>query len=458
MSLGDKRILIIDDNETMLMGMSESLNRQGYRVTACTDAEEAMEKFKAAPFPLVISDLRMAPLDGMAVLNVVKQWRPQSEVLMISAYGNVEKAVEAMKLGAVDFMTKPFSNEELRLRVDRIFERIDKNRQLHHLEDENRYLTEELASRYPEMIGRSPVMQKIHDMIRRVASEDSAVLIEGESGTGKELVARALHQSGKRADKPFIRVNCGALNDNLLESELFGHEKGAFTGAIRQRKGRFELADGGTLFLDEISEVSQRLQVKLLRAVQQKEFERVGGEKTLKVNIRIVTASNRKLLKAVQAGEFREDLYYRLNIIPISLPPLRERVEDIPLLATFFLQKLNRQMKKNLRFSEEALKSLSRYSWPGNIRELENMVERLVVISSETLISAATIEAYLGGEQARGMAVLDRLPLDEALELYEKRRVKEALEHCGYNRSKTARMLGIKTGALYYKLEKHGLL
>ncbi|HED10370.1 MAG TPA: sigma-54-dependent Fis family transcriptional regulator [Caldithrix abyssi] len=458
MSNRDRQVLIIDDNETMLMAMSESLEREGYRVTAHTDAQQALEQFKAGPFPLVITDLRMAPLDGLAVLNAVKAQQPLCEVLLISAYGNVEKAVEAMRLGAADFLTKPFSNEELRVRVDRLFEKIEKNRQLSHLEDENRYLTEELESRYAEMIGRSPAMKRIYDLIRRVASDDSAVLIEGESGTGKELVARAIHQSGKRADKPFIRVNCGALNDNLLESELFGHEKGAFTGAIRQRKGRFELADGGTLFLDEVSEISPHLQVKLLRAVQQKEFERVGGEETLRVDIRIVAASNRKLLQEVHAGTFREDLYYRLNIIPVTLPPLRERAEDIPLLAEYFLQRLNRQKKKNYGFSDEALKRMMHYAWPGNIRELENMVERLVVISPEAVITAETIDAFLGGQPARGLAALDRLPLDEALAVYEKRRLEEALEQCGHNRSQTARTLGIKTSALYYKLEKYGLL
>ncbi len=458
MSNRDRQVLIIDDNETMLMAMSESLEREGYRVAAHTDAQQALEQFKAGPFPLVITDLRMAPLDGLAVLNAVKAQQPLCEVLLISAYGNVEKAVEAMRLGAADFLTKPFSNEELRVRVDRLFEKIEKNRQLSHLEDENRYLTEELESRYAEMIGRSPAMKRIYDLIRRVASDDSAVLIEGESGTGKELVARAIHQSGKRADKPFIRVNCGALNDNLLESELFGHEKGAFTGAIRQRKGRFELADGGTLFLDEVSEISPHLQVKLLRAVQQKEFERVGGEETLRVDIRIVAASNRKLLQEVHAGTFREDLYYRLNIIPVTLPPLRERAEDIPLLAEYFLQRLNRQKKKNYGFSDEALKRMMHYAWPGNIRELENMVERLVVISPEAVITAETIDAFLGGQPARGLAALDRLPLDEALAVYEKRRLEEALEQCGHNRSQTARTLGIKTSALYYKLEKYGLL
>ena len=458
MSNRDRQVLIIDDNETMLMAMSESLEREGYRVAAHTDAQQALEQFKAGPFPLVITDLRMAPLDGLAVLNAVKAQQPLCEVLLISAYGNVEKAVEAMRLGAADFLTKPFSNEELRVRVDRLFEKIEKNRQLSHLEDENRYLTEELESRYAEMIGRSPAMKRIYDLIRRVASDDSAVLIEGESGTGKELVARAIHQSGKRADKPFIRVNCGALNDNLLESELFGHEKGAFTGAIRQRKGRFELADGGTLFLDEVSELSPHLQVKLLRAVQQKEFERVGGEETLRVDIRIVAASNRKLLQEVHAGTFREDLYYRLNIIPVTLPPLRERAEDIPLLAEYFLQRLNRQKKKNYGFSDEALKRMMHYAWPGNIRELENMVERLVVISPEAVITAETIDAFLGGQPARGLAALDRLPLDEALAVYEKRRLEEALEQCGHNRSQTARTLGIKTSALYYKLEKYGLL
>ncbi len=458
MSNRDRQVLIIDDNETMLMAMSESLEREGYRVAAHTDAQQALEQFKAGPFPLVITDLRMAPLDGLAVLNAVRAQQPLCEVLLISAYGNVEKAVEAMRLGAADFLTKPFSNEELRVRVDRLFEKIEKNRQLSHLEDENRYLTEELESRYAEMIGRSPAMKRIYDLIRRVASDDSAVLIEGESGTGKELVARAIHQSGKRADKPFIRVNCGALNDNLLESELFGHEKGAFTGAIRQRKGRFELADGGTLFLDEVSEISPHLQVKLLRAVQQKEFERVGGEETLRVDIRIVAASNRKLLQEVHAGTFREDLYYRLNIIPVTLPPLRERAEDIPLLAEYFLQRLNRQKKKNYGFSDEALKRMMHYAWPGNIRELENMVERLVVISPEAVITAETIDAFLGGQPARGLAALDRLPLDEALAVYEKRRLEEALEQCGHNRSQTARTLGIKTSALYYKLEKYGLL
>ncbi len=453
-----REILIIDDNETMLLGMRESLQRDGYRVSAFGDPTRALSMFRDAPVPLVISDLRMEPLDGIEVLRKIKAMQPETEVLMISAYGTVEKAVRAMKLGAADFMTKPFGNEELRLRVGKIFKQIENRHRLRQLQDENRYLSEEIERRYPEMLGHSPAMKKVFELIRRAADQDSAVLIEGESGTGKELVARALHQGGKRADRPFVRVNCGALNDNLLESELFGHEKGAFTGAVKARKGRFELADGGTLFLDEIAEISPGLQVKLLRAVQQKEFERVGGEETLHVDIRIVAATNRRLMREVREGRFREDLYYRLNIIPIHMPPLRERVEDIPLLARSFLDRFNATQKKSFTFSGSALRIMQAYSWPGNIRELENMVERLAVISNTAVIDGDAVSAILTAGPRGRETVLDTMPLDKALAAYEKQRIERMYERCQRNKSKTARMLGIKTSALYYKLEKYNLL
>ena len=446
-----KPLIIVEDNEAMRLGMTESLRRAGYDVFDFPDAKTALDFFARQPVPLLISDLKMAGMSGMELLKQLKNQSPQTELIMVSAFGTVEVAVEAMQFGALDFLTKPFSMEELRIRVQRAFEKIQQKQQLERLLEQHHLLQDE---QFGDMIGTSPVMQRVFDLIQRVAKEASAILIEGESGTGKELVARAIHKNSDRADKPFVRVNCGALNDNLLESELFGHEKGAFTGAIKRKKGRFELADGGTLFLDEIGDISQNMQVKLLRVLQEGEFERVGGESTLSVDVRIISATHRNLPKSVMNSDFREDLYYRLSVIPIQLPPLRERKDDIPALVQHFLNRRNR----GKTISTEGLNLLIEYSWPGNIRELENVLERLAVISPLPLIEPQLIAQQLG--RGVGMSAVNQyenLPLDDAVNAFEKNLIIHALKKAQGVKNQAAKMLGIRTSTLYYKLEKYGL-
>ncbi len=452
------RVVIVEDNATMRLGMEETLRRAGYQVTAFSNGPEALKHLEKQPVSIVITDLKMEPLDGLAVLEQVKARWPESEVILISAYGTVETAVKAMQMGAADFLTKPFSPEELRVRVRKVQQGIQQRQALAKLSDENRLLQEELGAPYRGIIGRSASMQEIYRLIERVAREDSTVLIEGESGTGKELVARAIHRRSPRREKPFIRVNCGALNDNLLESELFGHEKGAFTGAIRRKRGRFELADGGTLFLDEIGDVSPAMQIKLLRVLQEQEFERVGGEETIRVNVRIIAATNRNLRELIARGEFREDLYYRLSVIPVQLPPLRERREDIPLLVNHFLERLCQERNHSKpEISPEGMELLQNYSWPGNIRELENVLERLLVISPDNRFSPELIARHLGNIQNTTVNY-QHLPLDEALHTFEKNLLLHALKKAGGIKNRAAKLLGIRTSTLYYKLEKYGLL
>ena len=451
-------ILVVEDNQTMRLGIVENLKREGYPVRDFENGEDAWKDFQKKATALVITDLKMQPIDGMELLQRIKNFRPESEVLMISAFGTVEVAVKAMQVGAADFITKPFSAEELRIRVKKVAEKIQQTQKINQLKEENLLLQNDLSAPFSDIIGESEPMKRVFALIDRVAAEDSTILIEGESGTGKELVARAIHRKSPRADKPFIRINCAALNDNLLESELFGHEKGAFTGAIRRKKGRFELADGGTLFLDEIGDVSPNMQVKLLRALQEKEFERVGGEETISVDVRIIAATNRNLQEQISRGRFREDLYYRISVIPIKLPSLRQRREDIPLLVNHFLSGTNRRYPRLKRYiSREGMQLLMNYSWPGNIRELENVVERLVVISTEAEIDAATVAQFLGGEFSPA-ASLDSLPLDEALYAFEKNLIIDALQKANGVKNRAAKLLGIRTSALYYKLEKFGLL
>src|SRR3990172_8386841 len=414
-------IIIIEDNNTMRLGIEETLRRENYNTVSFDNGISALNHFKKYPSELAIIELKMEPMNGIEVLEKIKQINSQTEVLMISAYGTVEDAVRAMHLGASDFMTKPFSPDELRIRVKKIYE-------------------------------------KIFSLIDQVAQKDSTVLIQGESGTGKELVARAIHNESKRSENPFIRINCGALNDNLLESELFGHEKGSFTGAVKQKKGRFELADKGTLFLDEIGDVSTAMQVKLLRVIQECEFERVGGEHTIKTSVRIIAATNKNLHKLIAEGKFREDLYYRLSVIPITIPSLRERRDDIPMLVDHFLQKsaVKNGIEKKI-IEQEGLKLLSDYSWPGNIRELENLIERLSVISSENVINSDLIARHLFSNAGAANS-FDNLPLEEALFNFEKSLIVQAMKKAGGVKNRAAKILGISTSVLYYKLEKFGLM
>src|SRR5690606_21265040 len=412
LKMKSEEIIVIEDNDTMRLGIADSLTREGYKVSAYENGVDALKKFNLSPAALAIIDLKMEPVNGIEILSKIKEINPSTEVLMISAYGTVEDAVKAMKIGAADFLTKPFSPEELRIRVNKIWQKILNERKIEDLIDQNKLLNDELFTGYEEIIGNSNEIKKVFSLIEQVADKESTVLIQGESGTGKELVARAIHRKSKRSEFPFIRVNCGVLNDNLLESELFGHEKGAFTGAVKQKKGRFELAHKGTLFLDEIGDVSPAMQVKLLRVLQEYEFERVGGEETIKSDVRIIAASNKNLQKLIAEGKFREDLYYRLSVIPIHLPSLRERKEDIPLLVSHFLLKLaeqNNSEKKEI--NTEGMKMLIDYHWPGNIRELQNLIERLYVISPNKLIDPLLIAGHLSGQTIMNNG-FSNLPLD----------------------------------------------
>jgi len=453
----NERIIVIEDNKTMREGVVESLRREGYAISAYENGPQALKEFQFKPAVLAIIDLKMEPMNGIQILEKIKEQNPTTEVLMISAYGTVEDAVKAMKLGAIDFLTKPFSPEELRIRVKKIIEKIENEKKIQELIEQNRLLSDELFVGYEEMVGNSLLMKKIFTLVEQVSDSESFVLIQGESGTGKELIARAIHRRSRRVEKPFIKFSCGALNDNLLESELFGHEKGAFTGAIRQKKGRFELADGGTLFLDEVGDVSPLMQVKLLRVLQEGEFERVGGEVTIKTNVRIIAATNRDLHKLIQEEKFREDLYYRLSVIPIKIPPLRERKEDIPMLVEYFLKKLatrNNQTAKQI--DVEGMKLLIDYDWPGNIRELENLMERLTVITPGNTIECDLIASHLY-QKANHHLNYDNLSLERAVETFEKNLIVQALKKAEGVKSRAAKILEIPPSVLHYKLEKYGL-
>ncbi len=453
-----EKILIVEDNETMRIGLTESLKRENYIVSAFENGPEALKNFLLNPAPAAIVDLKMEPMDGITVLAELKRINPKTEVIMISAYGTVETAVKAMQLGAFDFLTKPFSPDELRLRVKKVFEKINNEQKIEDLLEHNRLLNEELYTGYDDIVGKSSPIKKIFSIIEQVADKGSVVLIQGESGTGKELVARAIHRKSNRSANSFIKINCGALNENLLESELFGHEKGAFTGAIKNKKGRFELADKGTLFLDEIGDVSPAMQVKLLRVLQEGEFERVGGEETIKTDVRVICATNKDLQKLIIEGKFREDLYYRLSVIPINIPSLRERKEDIVDLVDHFLKKTSEKNHTELKtINKEGLKLLIDYPWPGNIREVENLIERLSVISTSKEIDAALIAQHIG----RSINVFNgygNLPLEEAVYSFEKNLIIEAMRKAGGVKNKAAKILGINTSVLYYKLEKFNLL
>ena len=451
-------IIIIEDNDTMRLGIIESLKRENYKVTGFDNGPEALGEFKSiSPF-LAIVDLKMEPMNGIEVLAKIKQLNPSVEVLMISAYGTVDDAVKAMQLGAADFLTKPFSPDELRIRVKNIKQKIQNEKKIESLIEQNKLLNDELFAGSDKIIGESNSIKEIFSIVNQVAEKDSTVLIQGESGTGKELIAKAIHTKSKRADQPFIKINCGALNDNLLESELFGHEKGAFTGAIKLKKGRFELADGGTLFLDEVGDISTAMQVKLLRVLQEGEFERVGGETTLKTDVRIISATNQDLQKLIYKEKFREDLFYRLSVIPINLPSLRERKDDISLLVNYFLEKMadkNRQKHKTI--DQDGLRLLVEYPWPGNIRELENLIERLVVISKSDKIESSLIARHLTGAGVINNG-FENLPLEEAMFSFEKNLIVQAMKKADGVKNRAAKILGIKTSVLYYKLEKYGLM
>lgn len=448
-----QKILIIDDDPSLRRVLEYNLQEEGYDVTTAESGEAGLRLFAELKPPLVITDMKMSGMDGMQVLKAVKEESPETLVIIITAFGAVDMAVEAMKLGAYDYITKPFNREALRLTVKKAL-------QFTGLSEENRRLKDELSDRsdFRTIIGSSPQMEKVFAIVRKVADTEAAVLITGESGTGKELVARSIHLNSSRRDAPFVAVNCAAIPRDLLESELFGHLKGAFTGAIRDKAGKFQLADGGTLFLDEVGELPVELQPKLLRALQEREVEPVGGTTVQKLDVRVVSATNLDIERAIEEGAFREDLYYRLSVIPIHLPPLRERRNDILLLIRYFCAK---HCGDKVAFDKDALEALVRYAWPGNVRELENTVERLLIMRSNDTITLGELPDKIlnnaRGGQSLGSAVF-RLP-DEgySLEQLEREVVVDALERNHWNQTAAARFLRIPRHTLIYRLEKFGI-
>ena len=446
-----KHILVVDDDSYVRESTEEILRRKGYQVDTSANGKDALVRLDEADFDLILSDIKMPEMDGIELLAAAKRKYPDIHVIMMTAFGSVDNAVEAMRKGAYDYIQKGSADPtEIELVVERALKYQDSQR-------ENKRLRSELQDKYSfnNMIGKAHNMEQVFDLIDTVADSRATVLVTGESGTGKELVARALHYNSSRRSAPFIRLNCAALPKDLMESELFGHEKGAFTGAIKQTRGRFEMADGGTLLLDEISEIDPALQAKLLRVLQEREFERIGSTQTIKVDVRIVATTNRDLQKEVEAGNFREDLYYRLNVIEMGLPPLRERKEDIPALVQNFVAKYNEENGKRVTgVADETLDALLAYDWPGNIRELENYTERAVVVArGEALAPDDYPQRLTSGPQGRddggihvGMTVHEM----------ERRLIMKSLESCQGNRTEAAGMLGISTRTLRNKLHEYG--
>jgi two-component system response regulator HydG len=456
------RILIIDDNETMREGMAATVRRMGHEALVAAGGVEGLTLMRKHGSDFLITDLKMEGVGGLEVVEAAKRIDPSCPALIVTAFGSVETAVEAMRLGAMDFLQKPFAPEVLRLKVERALEMRREKLSRQRAEAEVEVLRADAAADYVphEMVGQSPVMRALFESIAKVAASDVVVHIGGESGTGKELVARAIHMRSKRASGPFVKVNCGALTDTLLESELFGHEKGSFTGAVKRKLGRFELADKGTLFLDEVGDMTPNLQLKLLRVLQEQQFERVGGEETVQVDVRVVSATHRDLKKAVEEGSFREDLFYRLHVVPFRVPSLRERREDIPLLVDHFIKKLGPRANTSVKHIDgAALARLSTYAWPGNVRELENAIEQSLVFADGDSIGLSALPAFLreGVSESTLSIPGENMSLPEILDDLERQLIQRAYDRTSGVKTETARRLGIKTSALYYKLEKYGI-
>lgn len=449
------KVLIVDDDLDALEMMQDLFETKGYISITARNGLEALEAIKNQEPDIILSDIRMPEMDGMQLLRVLTKDYPHIPVIMITAHGTIKTAVEAMKIGAKDYILKPLSLDEILTKVERIT-------QLSNLIKENEYLLNKLQQTYDftNMIGKTEKIQELFRLIKDVAATNTTVLIDGESGVGKELIANAIHYNSPRVKRPFVKVNCGVLAESLLESELFGHVRGAFTGAIKDKIGRFEMANGGTLFLDEIGDISLNMQLKLLRVLQEGEFERVGGTETLKVDVRIVAATNKDLKKAIKEGTFRQDLYYRLNVIPILVPPLRERREDIKYLVNHFIEKFNRVYGKSIREIEpRAMEIIENYDYPGNIRELENLIERIVVLDKKGKISVSDLPDSV--RQASGEFDDETIDFDKGLgnlvEDYERNLILKALEQNSFNKLQTAKMLNMNRGTLMSKLKKYGI-
>jgi two-component system response regulator PilR (NtrC family) len=443
------KILVVDDEDIIRESLSYTLRNENYIVDEAANGLEAFNKIKETSYDLVITDIEMPEMKGTELLREISSMNLQTSTIVITAYGSLETAISALRSGASDYILKPVEFDELLIKVKRLFE-------VRELLLENRILRKELQREfdYSNIIGKSPAIMQVFEIIKAVADTDSTILISGNSGTGKELVAKALHFNSARKHKPFIAVNCGAISENLIESELFGHKKGAFTGAINDKEGFMKAAEGGTLFLDEISEMPPQLQVKLLRAVQEKEFTPVGTTANILINIRFIASTNQKLEKLVEEGKFREDLYYRLNVVEIHLPSLKERENDIPLLADFFLDKYRKQMNKQIKgISNDAMRALMNHEWKGEVRELENIIERAVIFCKEELISLRDLPVHFRaavdhpGFPASGS-------LDDAVKKYEKEIITRTLESNDFNKEKTAEILQVGLSTLYRKMKE----
>jgi len=437
-----KTILVIEDDRLMRITLEDSLRASGYDTFTCENLNDALALLQEREFDLIVTDVRLPDGNGIDLLKDLKD----TPVIVITAFGTIRDAVEAMKLGAFDYITKPFSLEEFLLLVERAIEFRD-------IKLENRRLRQNLNNCYgiPSIIGESPSIKALISQIEKIADSDSTVLIYGESGTGKELVATTIHYLSKRGDKPLVKINSAAIPEGLVESELFGYEKGAFTGALKRKPGRFELASGGTLFLDEVGDLPLSAQAKLLRVIQERSFERVGGTETITVDVRLIAATNKNLLEEVKKGRFREDLYYRLNVIPLMIPPLRERREDIPLLIEHFLKKYNTRSGKEVRLSKDCLEALLSYDYPGNVRELENIIERAVVLSSDGVVKKEDLP-FVSGQTGHGIATLF-----EVSQRAEKEYIEKVLRLTGGNKTRAAELLGISRKTLWERMNAYGI-
>ncbi len=453
--MAGEKILIVDDEAGMQRLLSRVLERQGLTAVPVGSAKEALQLIASDSFDLVVTDIQMPEMDGLELLREIKAYDPSLPIIVMTAYGTIESAVEALRNGAYDFITKPFETDGIRLTVAKALEHV-------RLLAENRYLQQELDQRYSfsGITGSSAAMAEVYDVAASVAVSNASVLVTGESGTGKELIARSIHYNSPRKDKPFVVLNCAVYSEGVLESELFGHERGAFSGAVAQKKGRFELADQGTLFIDEVAEMSASAQVKLLRVIQEQEFERVGGTRTIKTDVRIVAATNKNLAEQVRNGEFREDLFYRLNVVHIELPPLRDRREDIEPLANFFLAKYNAETGKKIgQISPKALACLVAYEWPGNVRELQNAIERAVVLCRGDVITPRELPQDVRSDSEICLTLPQQGGnLTEILEDLERQLILQTLRREGASQTRAADALGIARTTLRYKMEKYGLI
>ncbi len=441
-------ILLIEDDKLMRVTLEDALRTAGYDVVPHESGADALRAFRENAFDIVVTDVRLPDADGLEILRDILELNRDTQVILMTAYGTIKDAVEAMKIGAFDYITKPFALDEFLLLVSRALE-------IRHLREENIRLKKDLKRCYdfPNIIGSSEAMKKVFSLVERVAETDSTVLILGESGTGKELIATTIHYQSRRRDKPLIKVNCAALPEGLIESELFGYEKGAFTGAMKRKPGRFELASSGTIFLDEIGDLPLSTQSKILRVIQERAFERVGGTETITTDVRIIAATNKNLEEEVRAGRFREDLFYRLNVVPVTLPSLKERKEDIPDLVNFFINKCGTGVKKNMRFSKEAINALMKYDYPGNVRELENIIERCMTLASSDVIKVDDLPSFIFGRDD----IKRQTKLSDISAQAEKEYISKILKTTNGNKTRAAELLGISRKTLWEKMNAYGI-